>query len=143
MHSRVDMGVDITCGEMALATNLLQGQASEWALLRRHPSEDIFGVQICGGFADAMCTTAQMIEEVCGDGVDFVDINMGCPIDLICNKSAGSALLQPRNHTKARQIIKTMSTVLNRPLTIKIRKGYVTVSDPRRVELTVIKAEGA
>ena len=58
-------GADITCGEMALGTSLLQGNASEWALLKRHPCEDIFGVQIAGNHAQTMGRVAQLIEENC------------------------------------------------------------------------------
>ena len=56
-------GVDITCGEMALGTALLQGSPSEWALLKRHPCEDLFGVQIAGNQAQPMGRVAQLIEE--------------------------------------------------------------------------------
>lgn len=60
---------------MALATNLLAGQASEWALFKRHPAERYFGVQVCGGYPDAMARLAQLLDEHVE--ADFVDINCG------------------------------------------------------------------
>jgi len=59
----------------------LQGQASEWALLKRHASEDCFGVQICGSHADAVARCVQLLDDTIE--ADFIDINMGCPIDLV------------------------------------------------------------
>ena len=115
-----DFGVDITCGEMALATSLLQGSPSEWALLRRHPCEDLFGVQIAGNHAQHMGRVAQLLNEHCT--LDFVDINMGCPIDSVCNKGMGASLAQRAG--RVQMVVRSMSRILNCPLTVKMRIGY-------------------
>uniref|UniRef100_A0A0D6QYK6 tRNA-dihydrouridine(47) synthase [NAD(P)(+)] n=1 Tax=Araucaria cunninghamii TaxID=56994 RepID=A0A0D6QYK6_ARACU len=114
------LGADITCGEMAMCANLLQGQASEWALLRRHSSEDLFGVQICGAYPDMIAHTVELIERECS--VDFIDINMGCPIDIVVNKGAGSSLLN--KPVKMQNIIKAAAATIEKPLTVKVRTGY-------------------
>jgi tRNA-dihydrouridine synthase 3 len=114
-----EFGADITCGEMALCTNLLQGQQSEWALIKRHESEDVFGAQICGGFPDTMSKCAEMLCEY--TKVDFIDINCGCPIDLIYNSGAGSALM--RRSTRLQEIVLGMKSVMDVPLTLKMRTG--------------------
>ena len=77
----VDFGADITTSEMCMANNLLKGQVSEWALLRRHPSEKCFGVQLAGGFINDLSYAAELIRRE--TDVDFVDLNCGCPVDAI------------------------------------------------------------
>jgi len=118
-------GADITCGEMAMATNLLQGKRSEWALLKRHPSEDFFGVQLAGAYPDSVARASELVSRELD--VDFIDINMGCPIDLLCNKGAGAALLQRPN--KIETLAKCVSPVIDIPLTLKMRKGYYDGKD--------------
>jgi len=112
-------GADITCGEMAMATNLLQGKNSEWALLRRHPSEDLFGVQICGSHMNTMTQCSELLDSEIS--YDFLDINCGCPIDLVYNKGAGSALIE--NPRRLESIVTGVSMVNSHPVTVKLRIG--------------------
>ncbi|KAG0245759.1 hypothetical protein B0O80DRAFT_402936 [Mortierella sp. GBAus27b] len=112
-----EYGVDITCGEMAMAANLVQGHKGELALLRRHKSEDIFGVQLTGNKPDVVVRACDMINQIAD--VDFVDLNMGCPIDLVFNAGAGSGLLGSPG--KMKRIIRGMKSVLDVPVTVKFR----------------------
>ncbi|KAI9467582.1 tRNA-dihydrouridine(47) synthase [NAD(P)(+)]-like protein [Coemansia sp. RSA 1290] len=112
-------GVDITCSEMALASNIVQGQGTELALLRRHASEDLFGVQLAGSRADVMGKAAEFVSNNCQ--VDFIDVNVGCPIDMAFNSGGGSALLaHPR---KLERIVRTVVAAADCDVTVKLRTG--------------------
>lgn len=120
-------GSDIHCGEMGMAESFLQGHASEWSLVRRWEGERIFGTQVCGAKPELLVPTAEVLAREVGRGLDFVDVNCGCPIDLVYNKGAGSALLDHAN--KLGRIVRGMSEALGEiPLTIKLRTG--TTSKP-------------
>lgn len=125
-------GSDIHCGEMGLAESFLHGNASEWSLVRRHESERTFGTQLCGGKPDLLVPVAEALKAEIGEGLDFVDINCGCPIDLVYNKGAGSALLD--HPSKLSKIVRGMNAVLgDTPLTIKLRTGTSAKQTTHRI----------
>ncbi|KAI5891104.1 FMN-linked oxidoreductase [Schizophyllum commune H4-8] len=118
----VDYGVDITCGEMGLATSFLSGSKEEWSLVRRHPSEKMFGVQMAGNKPNTMVRAAELLKNEIGPHVDFVDINCGCPIDLVYKTGSGSALLDSPG--KLGRIIVGMNKALgDTPVSVKLRTG--------------------
>lgn len=88
---------------------------------QRHPCEKIFGVQLAGGFADTMAKASQIVVE--NFDVDFIDINMGCPIDVVNQKGGGCAL--PSRPQKLFEVLAATKSVLGGccPLTVKIRTG--------------------
>ncbi|XP_076632250.1 dihydrouridine synthase 3 [Colletes latitarsis] len=114
-----EYGADITCGEMALAPRILKGAQEEWALVKRHESENIFGVQLCGNNPGVLTRCTQLLTEEID--VDFIDLNLGCPIDLIYRQGGGSGMLNRLNVLET--VVKSVSQVMNIPLTVKTRTG--------------------
>lgn len=77
--------------KVGLATSFLQGSKEEWSLVRRHPSESIFGVQLAGNKPNSLTSVAEVVGREFAGSVDFVDLNCGCPIDLVFRQGSGSA----------------------------------------------------
>lgn len=63
-----------------------------------------------------MARAVELIDKECS--LDFIDINMGCPIDPVVNKGAGSALLMKPMRMKG--ILEAASGTVDKPITIKV-----------------------
>ena len=113
-------GVDVTCGEMAMADKILQGNAAEWSLVRRHSSEDIYGVQIAGSNPEVLARCAEVLQREVN--VDYIDLNCGCPIDLVFRSGAGSALMRGSG-TRFERVVRALRGVTDCNLSIKLRTG--------------------
>ncbi len=92
-------------------------------------------VQIAG-------TDARMMAEAAAYNIDrgaqIIDINMGCPVKKVCNKWAGSALMQ--DEALALRIIEAVVAACaprNVPVTLKMRSGW---SQTGKNALTIARA---
>lgn len=134
----VELGARFTVGEMALSKWVVKMTAQELALLRRHPDEPTFGVQLCGRNPALMARAAAIAE---ARGADFVDINLGCPIDSVVRRGEGAALLE--RPKRVAEVVAAMRQVLRIPLTVKLRTGYRD-EKPTMVEVArAAEGEGA
>jgi tRNA-dihydrouridine synthase 3 len=129
----VELGARITVSEMTLARRLKQKRRSEFALIRRAPDESCFGVQLAGNKPDELGWAAGLAEE---RGADFVDLNLGCPIDRFTRIGLGASLARQPN--RVRRLVQAMKAgVTQVPITVKIRLGW---SDEDRNHVEVAKA---
>ncbi|MCK5924684.1 MAG: tRNA dihydrouridine synthase DusB, partial [Methylococcales bacterium] len=76
-------------------------------------------VQILGTDPSIMAKAAYFNQQL---GADIIDINMGCPAKKVCAVAAGSALL--KNETLVANILKTVVSAVQIPVTLKIRTGW-------------------
>lgn len=113
------MGCNMLYTEMVSAKAILYKNKNTKELLNIDKNEHPVGVQLFGSDPDIMAQIAAQVEE--GE-CDFIDINMGCPVPKIVNNGEGSALLkQPK---LVEEILTKMVKAVNKPVTVKIRKGF-------------------
>lgn len=112
------MGAALTCTEMVSAKGLFYNASRRGNLRATAPDQRPVAMQLFGNDPEVM---AQMARDY-GDEFDIIDINMGCPAPKIVKSGQGCALM--REPELAERIVRTVSSAVSQPVTVKFRKGW-------------------
>ena len=115
-----EQGAALTTTEMISAKALVYKDEKTRSLLYAPPDEHPFAVQIFGHEPEVMAEGACLALEQ--SGADILDINMGCPVGKIVKNGEGSALM--RDPALAGRIVEAVVRAVDRPVTVKFRKGW-------------------
>ncbi len=114
-------GVGLVVSEFISAEGLTRKNDRSHQMLTFSEAERPVAIQIYGGDPDRMDEAAAIVE---AEGVDIVDINMGCPVKKIVNSGAGSGML--KDFDKAARVVEKIRKRVKIPVTVKVRKGWET-----------------
>jgi len=112
-------GVGLVVSEFISAEGLTRKNDRSHQMLAFDENERPVAIQIYGGDPERMDDAAAIVE---AQGVDIVDVNMGCPVRKIVNSGAGSALL--KDFDKAARVVEKIKAAVKIPVTVKVRKGW-------------------
>lgn len=115
-----EMGAALTTTEMVSAKALVYKDEKTRALLYIPEHEHPCAAQIFGHEPDVMAEAAGLALEI--SGADILDINMGCPVGKVVKSGDGSALM--KTPELAGSIIESVCRAVDRPVTVKFRKGW-------------------
>lgn len=114
-----EQGCGLVYSEMISAKGLYYNNKNTEILMKIDESERPVAIQLFGSDPELLAKMAKKIEN---HNLDIIDINMGCPVPKVVNNGEGSGLM--RNPDLIARIVDKVANSINKPLTIKIRKGF-------------------
>jgi len=111
-------GIGFAASEMISSDTTLHASDKTQHRIARAENDLPHAVQIAGSEPHTMADAAAFNVK---HGAQIIDINMGCPAKKVCNKAAGSALLEYPDRVK--QILEAVVKRVDVPVTLKIRTG--------------------
>ena len=127
-----EKGVDLLYTEMISAKGIRYNNKNTKDLLAISDKEKPVAIQLFGSDPDILADAIKQIDHI---NYDILDINMGCPVPKVVNNGEGSALMcKPR---LVADIINKVAKATDKPVTVKIRKGF-TKEDINAVEIARI-----
>ena len=115
-----EMGAGLVVMEMISEKGLLYNNEKTLHMLHIDDNEYPMSIQLFGGDAEGLKRAADFIQT--NTKADIVDINMGCPVNKVIKNEAGAKWL--KDPDKIYHIVKEVTSVLDIPLTVKMRTGW-------------------
>lgn len=114
-----EQGAGLVCMEMVSAKGILYNNKNTESLLTIHPEETPASLQLFGSDPKIVSEMAKRIEE---RPFAILDINMGCPVPKVVRNGEGSALM--KNPKLVYELVSAVVKAIEKPVTVKIRKGF-------------------
>ena len=112
-------GAGLVCMEMVSAKAIFYNNKNTGELLEIHPEEVPASLQLFGSDPEILADMAKRIEH---RPFSILDFNMGCPVPKVVNNGEGSALM--KSPGLVREILTALVKAVDKPVTVKIRKGF-------------------
>lgn len=113
------MGAGMVCSEMVSAKAIMYNNKKTDALMEIGEDEAPVSIQLFGNDPKIISEMAKRIEE---RPFAILDINMGCPVPKVVNNGEGSALM--KDPVLVGKIVESTAKAIQKPVTVKIRKGF-------------------
>ena len=111
-------GPGLVCTEMVSSKAIFHDDTKTKLLLKVDENERPVSIQIFGSDVETMVYAAKYVEPI----ANIIDINMGCPAPKVVKNGDGSKLLLDLE--LAENIVKNVVEAVNKPVTVKFRKGW-------------------
>lgn len=134
-----EFGPGLVCTEMVSSKAIFYDDQKTKLLMNTKGEKRPISIQIFGSDEETMGYASKYVSKL----ADIVDINMGCPAPKVVKNGDGSKLLL--DIEKAEKIIKSVVKNSDKPVTLKMRKGWdlnniVAVEFAKMAEKTGISA---
>jgi tRNA-dihydrouridine synthase B len=112
-------GLGLACTDLVNPRGVLRRTRKSMEILQTAPADRPLCVQLYGHEPGTMADAARWCQD---QGVDVLDINMGCPAVRVTRHGAGAALL--KDPSAAARLAEAIVRAVDLPVTVKMRLGW-------------------
>ncbi|MDX6767179.1 MAG: tRNA dihydrouridine synthase DusB [Candidatus Methylacidiphilales bacterium] len=112
-------GLSVATTDLVNARSLLELNPKAVRMVTACSDDRPLGVQLFGADKHELSAAARFLEDL---GIDFIDINLGCPSDKVTKNGAGAALMQDEELTE--ELAEAVVKAVRLPVTVKMRLGW-------------------